>query len=53
TAFADAIATLTSDNTLRKELGAKGRKHILGWLDSDTVAAGYENIYQTALTNAQ
>ena len=52
-AFADAIAALTSDNTLLKERGVKGRKHILGWLDSDTVAAGYENIYQTALTNVQ
>ena len=50
-AFADAIGTLTSDSNQLKELGARGRKHILGWLDSDNVASGYENMYQSALTN--
>jgi glycosyltransferase involved in cell wall biosynthesis len=52
-AFADAIITLTSDSNRLKELGEQGRKHILGWLDSDSVARGYENIYQSALTNVQ
>jgi glycosyltransferase involved in cell wall biosynthesis len=47
-AFADAIETLTSDKELLKLKGVEGRKHILKWLDTETVASQYENMYQSA-----
>ena len=50
-AFADAIKQLTSDTTLLKTLGEKGRKYILSWLDTDSVATGYEEMYKTSLAH--
>ncbi len=47
-AFADAIETLTSDKELLKRKGVEGRKHILQWLDTDSVAERYEGMYKAA-----
>ncbi|MBC8309473.1 MAG: glycosyltransferase [Phycisphaerales bacterium] len=52
-AFADAIQTLTSDKELLKVKGVEGRKRILKWLDTETVASKYENMYQSASSGHQ
>jgi len=47
-AFADAIASLCKDKVTLKELGIRGRKHILEWLDTNNVAERYEEMYLAA-----
>ena len=47
-AFADAILTLTSDKALLKTKGEEGRKYILEWLDTNSVAERYEEMYLAA-----
>jgi len=47
-AFADAIENLTSNETLLKAKGIQGRKHILQWLDTESVAQRYEVMYKAA-----
>jgi glycosyltransferase involved in cell wall biosynthesis len=47
-AFADGIGTLLSDPKKLMEIGRRGREHILQWLDTDTIAAQYEQLYERA-----
>ena len=47
-AFADAILTLTSDKALLRTKGEEGRKYILEWLDTNSVAERYEEMYLAA-----
>jgi glycosyltransferase involved in cell wall biosynthesis len=48
-AFADAIASICNDKSQLKELGTKARTHILGWLDTNTVAQQYEEMYLSSI----
>ncbi|MBT5365572.1 MAG: glycosyltransferase [Phycisphaerae bacterium] len=48
-AFANAIETLVNDKEALDTKGKKGREHILQWLNTDTVAKGYEDMYKLAL----
>lgn len=50
-AFADAIEELVSDKELAKTRGKSGRKQMLKWLDTDTVARQYETMYEEAATS--
>jgi glycosyltransferase involved in cell wall biosynthesis len=47
-AFASAISSLVEDKEARKVAGISGRKHMLSWLDTDTVARRYEAMYEDA-----
>jgi len=47
-AFADAIASLGENKEHLKILGKQGRKHMLDWLDLDSVAKKYEAMYLRA-----
>jgi glycosyltransferase involved in cell wall biosynthesis len=49
-AFAEAIETLASDRECLTALGRTGRKHILNWLDTNSVAEQYEAMYESAAT---
>tara|TARA_X000001036_G_scaffold151216_2_gene143736 strand:+ start:15342 stop:16499 length:1158 start_codon:yes stop_codon:yes gene_type:complete len=49
-AFAGAIKKLTEDKELLQAKGAAGRKHVLHWLNTDTVAKGYEAMYKQAVS---
>lgn len=48
-AFANAIEELVSDTNVLYSKGKKGRKHILQWLNTDSVAKSYEDMYTLAL----
>ncbi|MDP6542141.1 MAG: glycosyltransferase [Phycisphaerales bacterium] len=50
-AFADAIEELVSDKELAKTRGKSGRKQMLKWLDTDTVARQCETMYEEAATS--
>ena len=53
TAFADAIEGLVSDKEVLKAKGHQGREHILSWLDNDSVAKRYEEMYGQAANGRQ
>ncbi len=46
-AFADAIARLLDDEPDRLDRGRRGREWVLGFLDSDRLAAGYAAFYRS------
>ena len=48
-AFAIAIEELVKDKEKASELGKQGRQHMLKWLDTETVAQQYEEMYQAAI----
>ena len=48
-AFANAIEELVSDTDVLHSKGKRGRKHILQWLNTDSVAKSYEDMYTLAL----
>jgi len=52
-AFADAIEDLVSDKEVLKAKGQQGREHILSWLDNDSVAKRYEEMYGQAANGHQ
>jgi len=52
-AFADAIEQLVGNTDLAKSKGQEGRKHILDWLDNDSVARRYEEMYTKAVNGRQ
>ena len=52
-AFADAIEDLVSDKEVLKAKGQQGREHILSWLDNDSVAKRYEEMYEQAANGHQ
>jgi len=47
-AFADAIEEIVSDKELANSKGKAGRKQMLKWLDTDSVARQYEKMYEEA-----
>ncbi len=47
-AFANVIENISQDKEQLVEMGKAGRAHILKWLDTDTVASKYEEMYQNA-----
>ena len=49
-AFADAIDSLCSDKSKLQELGIRGRNQMLKWLDTESVAKRYEELYRKVAT---
>mgnify|MGYP003387118367 FL=1 len=48
-AFADAIQSMCNDKPLLEKLSAKGRAHMLAWLNTDSVGMQYEEMYCKAV----
>jgi glycosyltransferase involved in cell wall biosynthesis len=48
-AFADAIQSMCNDKPLLEKLSAKGRAHMLAWLNTDSVGMQYEEMYRKAV----
>ncbi|MBT4530468.1 MAG: glycosyltransferase [Phycisphaerae bacterium] len=52
-AFADAIDLLCSDKSKLQELGVRGRNQMLKWLDTESVAKRYEELYNKVATGQE